>query len=702
MSRGQSSVRSRRGSARLRRGEGGTSGRVRALADLIDIAAIEPDGLIVTRGGVYVRVIECEHVPNPVSADEHAAGVIQDGWAALCAGIPDHQGLSFYAQTDPIPITDAMREDHERVHAAISDDQAAGREGLARSRRRLLAAQTQSVIAAAGSEQPAVSARYWVAVPWRPEPSPLTQIRQALIPARGGVRTGRWEDHQHAARDSLRYTEQVAGRLAAMGIDPHFMGPVELLALCWERLHPAASELPALERFDAIARIVQATNPGAAIAQRREIIAAICEGPGAVGLDSSDRRWLEHRDGTLEEVLHLGTPPVSTSLWWLSHLLQVGLPCTVAVHIRVGDRARVRQAQRRRWRRLRAAVDYKDRRGRLVGSEEVDALTEAAELDCELAQTIAATVYSVSVYAAYRDPDASAERLEQTLSEVAKTFQSFTDARAVRGRFLNVPAWVSTLPLGVDELRATRSYAHRNIGHCVPLASADCGCPDGLIAGFSDPGGTLQRLDPFDPLFANHVSLVVGPSGGGKTVAVNSLLVGALSQGMRGYVIDRSSTLTEGGRSRTQGHYDALLSVIPGARRVPVGCTGGEVICPWDVPDPANVSREKLEALLALHGLLIGDQVGEERRLNADQEPELLRAACAVYERCARTGERPRETLLLQALAKREREPGLDSPHPGDTGAADGAPGPLCGGRAAGAHRRCADHRARGRAADPV
>ena len=211
----------------------------------------------------------------------------------------------------------------------------------------------------------------------------------------------------------------------------------------------------------------------------------------------------------------------------------------------------------------------------------------------------------------------------------------------IRGAFLNLAGWRSTLPLGHDELRATRAYAHRNIAHCIPLATSDCGCPGGLIAGFSEPGGTLQRIDPFDAVFQNHVTLVVGPSGGGKTVAVNSLLVGALSQGMRGYIIDRSSTRSDEGHERTQGHYDALLSVIPGSCRVQVGSAGGDVICPWDVPDPANVSAEKLEALLALHGLLIGDLHGEERRLNADQEPELLRAACAVYERCAHAGERP-------------------------------------------------------------
>ena len=68
--------------------------RVGAIADLVDVAALEPDGLIVTRDGTYVRVIDCEFVPNPITADSAEISSIEDGWASLFAAIPDHQGLA--------------------------------------------------------------------------------------------------------------------------------------------------------------------------------------------------------------------------------------------------------------------------------------------------------------------------------------------------------------------------------------------------------------------------------------------------------------------------------------------------------------------------------------------------------------------------------------------------------------------------------
>ena len=178
---------------------------------------------------------------------------------------------------------------------------------------------------------------------------------------------------------------------------------------------------------------------------------------------------LRHADGTLEEILHLGTPPLQTSPWWLAHLLSCPLPATVAVHITVGHRGREQGRQRRRWKRLRAAVLYKERRGQLVGSDEHEALDEAQAVDAELASEIGATVYQVGIYCAIRDPRGDRAQFQRIVGDTAREFHALTNARVVRGRRLCLPGFTATLPLGVDPLRATRSYAQRNIAHCVPL-----------------------------------------------------------------------------------------------------------------------------------------------------------------------------------------------------------------------------------------
>jgi hypothetical protein len=626
------------------------SRRAGSLGNVLPVQVVEPDGLVVTDDGRYVRILECERLPNAITADAVAQARIGRALAEICTSLPDEQSLSIYAQTDPIPVKEALAEDRRRVALSCDHDRATGREDLATVREWLLAAQKQSVVEAAGSEQPAVAARWWIAITHRPVEDDLrARFAGALRP---GGRPVAWRVHQRAAAESLRQAEQLCGQLAGIAIEPWVLDGVQTLALLWERFHPAARELPDMDLLKAATGIASATTAEEAGAARQRILEAVCSGSPA-GIDARDPRHLKHADGTLEEILHLGTPPVQTTLWWLMHLLACPLPVTVAVHISVGNRQRVRARQRRRWRRLRAAVDYKHRRSQLVGAEEHEALAEAEQLDAELASEVGATVYTVGVLAAIRDPRGKVEPFEHTVKAVAREFQAHTGARVLRGRWLCQPGLVSTIPVGVDRLRATRSYAQRNIAHCLPLTSSSCGSPTGLILGFADPGGTLERLDPFDPLYTRHVTLAIGPSGGGKTVTINALLERAISQGMRGWVIDRSSTATERG-DRGQGHYEMLLGLIPGSRRVQVGSPHGDVICPWDVPDSAEVPPEKEQFLLALHALLIGDhRGGEERTLSALEESFLLSGIRAVYDRCADSGERPRETMLRDELDRR-------------------------------------------------
>ena len=226
-----------------------------------------------------------------------------------------------------------------------------------------------------------------------------------------------------------------------------------------------------------------------------------------------------------------------------------------------------------------------------------------------------------------------------------------------RGRHLALEGFTSTLPLGVDRLRATRRYAQRNIAHCVALTSSRCGCPGGLILGTADPGGTLERLDPYDRQFATTLTLIVGKGGGGKTVTSILLALRFIAQGGRIYITDRSSTPDDRGATGGTGHYDTLLSLIPGARRVQLGTPHGAVICPWDVPDIEHLPDQKIEFLLALHALLIGDahdSDGLVRTLDADEEALLRDAISNVYRRCAQRDERPREQLLIDALADRQ------------------------------------------------
>ena len=166
--------------------------RVGSLASVLPIALVEPDGLIVTTDGRYVRVIECDRVPNTITADPSELARIESCFAHLCRIIPDRQGLTILAQTDPVPIHDALAADIRACEIAAARDQLAGQPDLAAARRRLMAATRQTVRAAAGAEQPAVAARWWVVVPYRPViDDSREQLRAGWAGARGRARQAR-------------------------------------------------------------------------------------------------------------------------------------------------------------------------------------------------------------------------------------------------------------------------------------------------------------------------------------------------------------------------------------------------------------------------------------------------------------------------------------------------------------------------------
>ena len=97
-------------SAARARGAAGVSrtARTGSLGELLPLAAVEPDGLLVTTGGRYVRLIECQRVPNTITADESRLQILERAFRELCRAIPDRQSLVIYAQTDPIPIDEAL------------------------------------------------------------------------------------------------------------------------------------------------------------------------------------------------------------------------------------------------------------------------------------------------------------------------------------------------------------------------------------------------------------------------------------------------------------------------------------------------------------------------------------------------------------------------------------------------------------------
>ena len=77
------------------------------------------------------------------------------------------------------------------------------------------------------------------------------------------------------------------------------------------------------------------------------------------------------------------------------------------------------------------------------------------------------------------------------------------------------------------------------------------------------------------------------------------------------------------------GHYELLTRLVAGAQQIELGAAHSPfALNPWDVPDPASVSREKVAFLLSLHTLMMGDEgLGKAEQARARRgDPRRLRA----------------------------------------------------------------------------
>lgn len=602
-------------------------------AGLLGVAAIAPDGLLIRSDGTHVRYLQSE-VVNPLVLDAEEAEVISAAFAQIAARLGDRQTLQLYVQASPPELEELLAEESHRCEQAAGAAHDAGEHELAEAIRRLGRVQEESMRASAASIG-ALRVRYVLVCPCTPDGAGRSVVRPACRALRLTA-----DAHERAARDSQRHSEGIRTELQGMGLAAEPLDGAAVLDLLHARFDPAGCEAGTPASF-MHPNAISTPSPGEAIEQagtRATALArAICTAPielsqpGHVRVGSS-----------LEQLLHISLAPEQTWLGWLLHMTQAPRPFVLSVHVQATERYRERLAQKRRYKRLYGVNRGVEQRGRPLDPDARLAEEEAAELTEQLASSSGAGIYRVSVYVALREPHGDADALHELANVTAREMTMASDARVQHGQFAQRALWQSTLPLGVDAARRRRKYLSSNVGDTVALLGTSCGSPDGIPLGYALPGRTLERLDPFDERHPNHLLLINGMSGAGKTMSAIILLIRAIAHGASGFIIDRA------------GHFAFLASLIPGAACVQIGADG-HAINSWDVQSPAELSTEKVDYLLALHALLLGQHHAARDSYGlSDLESNLLGLAIGeVYERCWLTGEEPRELLLQEELERR-------------------------------------------------
>jgi hypothetical protein len=632
--------------------------------ELLNVEALDRSGVLVTSEGALVRYLRVT-AKNPLVMSDSERGQISHAFGQLVARVPAGQSLQFYVEAAPVKL-DALlensRREAERALGPLEQSQRAELRERAGALRRLHGALAGSLELHA-DEQAAVELGYYVVVPYVPDQGLRVDWRSLLPGRRGRLPSAPLarplESHRRVLRESLRLTDAIRADLEALDLSTRLLSGPEVADLIWRRFNPTSadrtperrpgareSRLEVLGELDAARDAREAAQAARAL---RELVAASAH--------TSDSQRQLRIDSDLEQTIYVATPPDATYFGWLLEAMEVSRPFALSVHVHALDRLRERARHKARHRRLFGVNRGAELRGRAADYEMLAQEEEAGELLKELTGAERAAVYELSIYQSIRErgPEPDPVQLAEAIEQASRQLTAASDARVNQGQLRQPELWQSSLPLGRDVARLTRKYVTRNVGDSLPLVGTRCGSPTGIPFAFTEPGRTVELLNPFDAAHDNGTMLVNAKGGGGKTFAVNVILARCLAHGMNGYVLDRA------------GHYAFLCSLIPGARHITIGASQDEhAVNPWDVEDPAGPSAEKITYLVGLHALLVGDHRSDDDSygLDALERPLLEVAIRAAYARAAAAGLEPCESLLRDELRRRAE-------HENDAGASE-------------------------------
>jgi hypothetical protein len=633
-----------------RRTESTNRGQMAEAGELLAVEAIDRSGLVVTSEGALVRIL---HVipPNPMILSENEREDLAAAFCHVVSRLGPEQTLQFYVEARPMNLDEVLAAARAQVTAWAGDPAMVGQldeDSLALSRWRLHAAMEESLRLHC-HDQAAVQFNAYVVVPYIPSRRSTRAVLNELRPGRWKLPVGSLErdrrEHRRAVRESLAHADSIRSEFDALSMPTRFLDGEAVASLLWSRFNPTTADAhrrrPRVgpELLGELDTVTEHEEARTAASRLRERIAQS-------SLDFGRSRHHVEVDRDAEQTIYAATTADATTTGWLMGAMMTWQPFTLSVYVHALDRSLERRRVKRGHRRLFAVNRTSEAKGRVPDFDRYAQEHESEALLQEMAGHDRAALYRVSVYQSIRaqGPNPQLAELSEAVDYCADQIESMSDCRVNRGEFQQFELWPSTLPLGRDVAGRTRRYATRNVGDTVPLVGTGCGSPSGIPFAFSDPGRTLEHLDPYDRTHSNYTMLINGRSGSGKTMTANVIVSRCVAQGARGFVLDRA------------GHYDVLTHLVAGAQHVEIGADNSPFgINPWDVPDPADVSLEKIAFLVSLHGVMMG-----EEGLTTLERSQLGAAIRAVYARSAQIGFAPHESMLRDELLRRSDEEKAD------------------------------------------
>ena len=605
--------------------------------ELLAVEYLDRTGLIVTSEGAFVRIFRVTP-PNPLLMSGEERSKTAATFQRLVSQLKAGEAIQIYIDARPVNLAELLASCRREVQASAGPAPSADhppRDRTALAQWRLYAALEESLKLHA-DEQAAVQVSAYVVVPFVPRDSAaraaMAWVKRSKLPTAPLERP--LQAHRRTVRAQLAHVDGLRAELEAEGMATELLDGDQVLHMLWARFNPTKADSGRRAPSSTVEVFGELDAPGerdtarqAALRLREQIAQS------SLDFRSSHQQVTVDRD--VEQTILVHNTAGRTSMGWLHGAMLTRQPFTISVFIHALERRRERQKLKLAYRRLFTINRGAEQRGRVPDFDRYVQEREYQELLGEMATGEQANLFQVAIYQTLRarGPEPNLAALSESVDFCAESIESSGDCKVNRGEFRQHELWPSSLPLGRDVMHRVRKYPTANAGDMLPLIGTKCGSPTGIPFAFADPGRTVELLNPYDEEHSNYTIVIAGRSGSGKTMTANVILSRCLALGARGFVIDRA------------GHYEILTQLVDGAQQIEIGAEHSPyALNPWDVPDPAKVSREKIAFLLALHQVMMGG-------LDGRQIGMIGAAIRAVYAKAAvLPGSQPRESMLQTEL----------------------------------------------------
>jgi len=273
---------------------------------------------------------------------------------------------------------------------------------------------------------------------------------------------------------------------------------------------------------------------------------------------------------------------------WLSQMINFDAQMDIAQFIYPTTNKAIMKMLRKKVAEMRSSIRILEQRG-IVRDPTLEAALQDAEELRDLLARGREKLYQFGMYITIYADD------EEKLKKLQTDVESLMGGKLVLSKaafFQMEHGWVSSLPLGIDELEINRNMNTSPMATSFPFSSSDLTDDHGILYGINRHNDSLVIFDRFDLPNAN--ATVFATSGAGKSFTVKLEILRAMMFGTDVFVVD------------PENEYVDLCKTV-GGTYIPLSLQSSFRINPFDLPkavrDDSQTGETLRAAIITLHGL---------------------------------------------------------------------------------------------------